>query len=105
MLKHILCSLLGFLILNTAIARTADTSIVFLRVAGDFTIKVMSLDQASYYRLILPPNAGDDRYNAKEFYKDGKLKLAGKISAGSSPRDRTSATLTCGGGGGAGGPN
>ncbi len=54
----------------------------------------MSLYEADYYRLILPPDSGDNRYNIKEYYKGGKLKLVGKTDSGASFRDRTSATAT-----------
>lgn len=92
-------TLLILILLTTIVTKAfcskhIDTAVVFLRVAGDYTIKAMSLDQATYYRFILPPDSGDNRYNVKEFYKDGKLKLVGKIDSGSDLRDRTSASVT-----------
>ena len=94
MLKYAFVFIVGILAVNTAFCKTADTSIVFLRVAGDYTIKVKSMDEADYYRLILPPDSGDNRYNIREYYKGGKLKLIGKLYPASSFRDRTSATAT-----------
>jgi len=94
MFKPLFFVFVGLLMACGALAKKADTSIVFLRSAGGYNIKVMSMDQANYYRLILPPDSDDNRYNVKEFYKDGKIKLIGKISASSSPVDRTSAFVT-----------
>jgi antitoxin component YwqK of YwqJK toxin-antitoxin module len=94
MLKYAFLFIMGIFVVNTAFCKTADTSMVFLRVFGEYTIKVMSLYEADYYRLILPPDSGDNRYNIKEYYKGGKLKLVGKLYSAASFRDRTSATAT-----------
>jgi antitoxin component YwqK of YwqJK toxin-antitoxin module len=94
MLKNVFLFITGILAVNTAFCKTTDTSVVFLRIVGDYTIKVMSLYDADYYRLILAPDSGDNRYNIKEYYKDGKLKLVGKLPSASSFRDRTSAIAT-----------
>lgn len=94
MSKYAFLFIAGILAVNTAFCKIADTSTVFLRVFGDYTIKVNSLHEADYYRLILPPDSTDNRYNIKEYYKGGELKLVGKLYPSSNFRDRTSAIAT-----------
>ena len=39
---------------------------------------VNSLDSADFFRMILPPDPGDTKYNIREYYKNGQIKLMGK---------------------------
>jgi hypothetical protein len=94
MTKYLFVFIACFLFAGAASCqKAADTTIVLLKVFPDFTIPVMKWDQADYYRLILPPDPGDNRYNIKEFYKDRKLKRIGKAYAGASYRNLISGVL------------
>jgi len=78
MLKSLLTIVIAISIANTAIGKNADTTILYFKVIGGTTASVRSLEEADFFRLVLPPDSGDNRYNIKEFYKNGKVKLIGK---------------------------
>lgn len=53
----------------------------FKHTGNNFITKVGTLDEAEYFRVLLPPTSEDHRYNVQEYYKNGKIKLIGKILA------------------------
>src|SRR5258708_163582 len=79
MLKYILFTAIGVILMNAAICQQKDTTITYIIADRDGGLhKVNTLDEADFYRVITAPDAGDTRVNVKEFYKDGKLKFTGK---------------------------
>lgn len=94
MIKYLLTLAAGLVLTSAAFCqKAADTTIVLLKVLPDYTISVMKWEDADYYRLILAPDSGDNRYNIKEFYKDRKLKRTGKAYAKASYRNLISGVL------------
>jgi len=75
MFKNILSLALSLFLLHTAKAEKRDTISYFLKNSGQ---KVLSKNNADYYRLILPPdtNVDKDLYRVFDYYVDGKLKMA-----------------------------
>ena len=78
MFKTLFSVFISLLITCSALAKTADTAVMFFRFADSGIKPVRTLDSADYYMLILPPNQDDPRYNIQEFYKDNKIKFLGK---------------------------
>ena len=78
--KYFLIFLIGtsFFITNTANCQRVDTAIFYYKYHLFNDKEVSTLDSADYFRMILPPDAGDVLYNIREFYADGKLKFMGK---------------------------
>jgi antitoxin component YwqK of YwqJK toxin-antitoxin module len=82
MLKCAFFFIISVLAVNIAICKTADTTIRYFKTIDGINIHVESLDSADYFRLILPSDSGDARYNIQEYYKNGKIKFVGKASTG-----------------------
>ncbi|MBS1531752.1 MAG: hypothetical protein JSU01_15705 [Bacteroidetes bacterium] len=82
MLKYLLSIVAALSIASYACAKGADTTILYFKVINGVTASVTSLDEADFFRLVLPPDSGDKRYNIQEFYKNGKVKLVAKAAAG-----------------------
>ena len=94
MFKPLFC-LVIFLgaIARTAMAENADTTILYFKVTDGVTASVRSMDEADFFRLVLPPGSGDNRHNIQEFYKDGKIKLIGKTYEGANAFNATSGVI------------
>ncbi len=86
------CYFLGA-IARTAMAENADTTILYFKVTDGVTASVRSMDEADFFRLVLPPDSGDNRHNIQEFYKDGKIKLIGKTYEGANAFNATSGVI------------
>lgn len=82
MRKYIPFPVLIFLLLNIirVNANCIDTAIVYYKYIPNGYAKVATLDNADFIRMIYSPEQGETLYNVKEFYKNGTLKLIGKIS-------------------------
>lgn len=77
----ILVIVFNILFLNCVHAKShIDTAIIYYRYVRSGFIKVRTRDSCDFVRMIAHPDSGDTRYNVKEFYKDGKIKLIGKAS-------------------------
>jgi antitoxin component YwqK of YwqJK toxin-antitoxin module len=81
MLKYILFISINVFLINTANCERRDTAIFYLK--NDFKgyHKVSTLDSADFFRMILPADSGDDRFNIREYYKNGKIKFVGKADS------------------------
>jgi antitoxin component YwqK of YwqJK toxin-antitoxin module len=85
MLKATLVTVFVIFCINSSYSRNKDTSIFYYRYlipryeyAGSHQVK--TIDSADYFRIILPPDSGEELYNVKEFYKNGGIKFIGKAS-------------------------
>jgi antitoxin component YwqK of YwqJK toxin-antitoxin module len=70
--------MLSVFALGEAKCGTTDTTIIYLKNSQRGYYKVSTLDSADFFRMILPPDSGNSKYNVREYYKNGKIKLAGK---------------------------
>jgi hypothetical protein len=61
--------------------QSTDTAITYYKkdLMG-YLHQVSTLDSADFLRMILDPDPGDDRYNVKEYYAGGGIKLVGKAN-------------------------
>lgn len=66
-----------FISISSAKAQSRDTTVYFFKNLRYTSQLVSSLDSADFIRVIPPFRLTDDRVDVKEFYKNGKLKLAG----------------------------
>lgn len=82
MLKYFLSLIIGISLVNVAFSQKGDTTIFYYSYQGGIIVRVPTLAQADYFRVILPPDSGDSRHNVKEFYKNGKIKLVSKLMKG-----------------------
>ena len=75
MSKRFILIALIFFVFNRAFAQK-DTIVYYLKNTGE-TVAIK--DSADFFRVILPldTSTGEALYPVKEFYKDGKIKLAG----------------------------
>ena len=80
MIKYFLSFIISISIVNTAFCQKSDTTILYYSYRHGAAIRVSSLADADYFRMILPPDPGDDHRNVREFYKNGKVKLITKLS-------------------------
>jgi len=79
MLKNLIAVFLWLFVIGTAYGQNADTAITYFRTDKQgFTHKMPTIDSADFFRVILPPDAGDVLYNVKDYYVNGKPKLVGK---------------------------
>lgn len=78
MLKYLTLILTFAFLINVAKGRDKDTTIVYFQNDLNGYHKVTTLDSADFFRIILPPDSGDTKYNIREYYKNGKIKLVGK---------------------------
>lgn len=76
MLKGFLFLILSMSLLKTAYCQSNDT--LFFYYKNNHAI-VRSMDSADYFRMILPPDPGDNLKNIREYYKNGQIKFAGKF--------------------------
>jgi hypothetical protein len=76
--KYFFSLIIFLLITNFAIGQKSDTTILFFKTIDGITIPTSSLQDATYFRMVLPADSGDDRHNIREYYKSGKIKLVGK---------------------------
>lgn len=79
--KFILVLCAGIFLFNTAQGRSVDTAYVFFKYVNNGYQKVDLKEYCDFYRMITSPDPGDDKYNIKDFYKNGKIKSTGKASA------------------------
>jgi hypothetical protein len=79
MLKPLFAFFICVSLAGTALAQKSDTTILYFKIDHGALTRVESLDEADYYRLVIPPDPGDKRLNVKEVYKNGNVKLIGKI--------------------------
>jgi len=93
MLKYFFSLILCFSIVESAFCQKADTTILYFKFFDGYPATVTSLDEADYFRLVIPPESGDNRYNIKEYYKNGKIKFIGKTYAGPNAFNPTSGIL------------
>ncbi|HZW69218.1 MAG TPA: hypothetical protein VFF57_00025 [Hanamia sp.] len=77
MVKSLLLLITCAFFITTAQGNSVDTSIIYFKFDLKGYHRVSTLDEADFFRLILPTEA-DGRVNLKEYYKNGKLKLVGK---------------------------
>jgi antitoxin component YwqK of YwqJK toxin-antitoxin module len=80
MLKHAFLFIIGLIGVNTAFCKPSDTTILYYSYQYGVTARVSSLADADYFRMILPPDPGDNHRNVREFYKNGNVKLITKLS-------------------------
>ena len=74
--------LLSLVFVNKASAQQ-DTSIFYFRYdrLNSNSHRVKTKDSADFIRMITPADAGEENFNVKEFYKDGRPKLIGKYDS------------------------
>ncbi len=82
MQKYFLFVIVGILINNLAFGQKSDTTILYFKYWDGRIFRTSSLNHANYFRVILPPDSGDNRHNIREYYKSGKPKLIGKELSG-----------------------
>src|ERR1700761_9291218 len=82
MQKSILTLILFIIASKFLSAQTKDTTVYYYRYllphyefAGSH--RVSTLDSADYYRVIIPPDSGQNMYSVREFYKNGRTKFVG----------------------------
>src|SRR5437588_124293 len=80
MIKYLLSLLFCLSITGIAFCQKSDTTILYYSYRHGVVKRVSSLADADYFRMILPPDAGDYHRNVREFYKNGKVKLITKLS-------------------------
>lgn len=78
MLKSFLFVLLGVCVFSEAQCEKTDTTTIYFKDSPHGYDKVSTLDSADFLRIILPPDSGDSKYNIREYYRNGKIKLVGK---------------------------
>ena len=66
------------LVSNISFGQKRDTTILFFKAYYGRVISVSSIEEADYFRMVLPPDSGDDRHNIQEYYRSGKIKFIGK---------------------------
>src|SRR6185312_9759952 len=76
MLKKIFLVIFFLSILRSASGQNKDTLVFYYK---NERVPVASMDDADYFRMILPPDSGDNLKNIREYYKDGKIKFVGKF--------------------------
>jgi hypothetical protein len=82
MFKYFFILILLFLTATTAFCQKSDTAILYYSYQLGKVQRVASLAEADYFRLILPPDPGDnERRNVKEYYKDGHIKMITKLTS------------------------
>ncbi|HEY8784784.1 MAG TPA: hypothetical protein VIM16_24375 [Mucilaginibacter sp.] len=77
--KTVLLILTSVFLINFAKGNGADTSIFYYKNDLQGSHRVNSIDEADYFRIILPPDSGDHLKNVKEYYKNGSIKFVGKF--------------------------
>jgi antitoxin component YwqK of YwqJK toxin-antitoxin module len=82
MLKYFFLLVITVALNSAAFCQKADTTILYFKFFDGYQATVTSLDEADFFRLVIPPDSGDNRYNIKEYYKNGKIKFIGKTYAG-----------------------
>ncbi len=78
MLKY----LFSIIIISIAVVRVeaqkGDTTILYFKNCIASYKQVSVLDSCDFFRVITPPDDGDNKLNVQEFYKNGKKKFIGK---------------------------
>jgi hypothetical protein len=90
MFKYFFALIICFSVSDSAFCQKADTTILYYKFFDGFPATVTSLDEADFFRLVIPPDSGDNRYNIKEYYKNGKIKFVGKAYTGPAALNPTS---------------
>ncbi|MGZ3752358.1 MAG: hypothetical protein ACXVB0_09380 [Mucilaginibacter sp.] len=93
MLKFFFTFFLAIFLTSSAFCQKADTTVLYFKFFDGIAANVTSLDEADYFRLVLPPDSGDNRHNVKEYYKNGKIKLIGKVYEGPNTFSPTSGLI------------
>ena len=78
MIRKILFAIFFVLMITVAKGKEIDTTVVYLKNGVDGCRPINNPDSADFFRMVLPPDSADDKYNIKEYYRNGKVKLIGK---------------------------
>jgi hypothetical protein len=78
MFKVLLSFLIVFLFIGDARSQNRDTVVVYYKNYLN-PQKVSTLDSADFVRIVYPPDSSEEYYNIREYYKNGKVKLIGKM--------------------------
>jgi antitoxin component YwqK of YwqJK toxin-antitoxin module len=78
MIRKILFAIFLALTIRVAKGKETDTIVVYLKNDLNGYRPVTNPDSADFFRMVLPPDSADDKYNIKEYYRNGKVKLIGK---------------------------
>ena len=79
MLKSLLFIIASVFLITTVKGQSRDTAIYYYKYDLQGSHEVSGINFADYFRMILPPDSGDNLKNIKEYYKNGKIKLVGKF--------------------------
>jgi antitoxin component YwqK of YwqJK toxin-antitoxin module len=77
--KSFLLIFIGAFVINTTKGQGQDTLISYFKYDLNGYYGVSNINEADFYRMILPPDPGDSLKNIKEYYRNGKIKLVGKF--------------------------
>ena len=76
MLRNFLLVISCLAMLKTIKGQNKDTLIFYYK---NGPVQVASMDDADYFRMILPADSGDNLKNIREYYRNGKIKFVGKF--------------------------
>lgn len=84
MLKYIITLIVvNVFLLNTAKCQKSDTTIIYLKnIDNGKLADVGSIDYCDFFRVLLLPDSGDNKFNFREYYKNGAIKSIGKYEPG-----------------------
>ncbi len=76
MLKYVLTFLTVSFFAITAKCQFHGAPVFYFKNTNDDAVRVNTPDSCDFFRVILPPDSGEKLLNIKEYYRDGKLKMA-----------------------------